>query len=430
METKEKSPVQKLVGNLLFWVIIAIVLGIILGQFVATGFVVPFVTFNVVFGKFLNFAVPLIILGLIAPAIADIGKGAGKWLLTTIVIAYGSTLFAGFGTYFIAKGIYPFLLANESLTTVKEPGGAAAPLFSPDSLAFEPLFGVLVALVLAFVMGLGMVANDTAALKNVFMDFRKVIMWLIRVLIVPCLPIYIFGTFLDLTKSGEIASVISAMLKVIVFSIVLTLILLMIQYVLAGAIAGMNPLKAFGNMLRAYFTALGTSSSAATIPVTYSCMLKNKVSEEIAGFVAPLCATIHLAGSTTKIVAFSLAIITIQGGISAFGPYALFICLLGIIMIAAPGVPGGAIAAAQAVLVGVLAFDPNQYGLMVALYIAIDSVGTATNVTGDGAIALVINKLSKGSLGTESGDVSGLDANVDAVVAQTLDNKAGPTAQY
>lgn len=397
---EQKSIAHKLTHNLLFWVILAIILGIALGSFVPNPVLVPFVTFNAVFSQFLNFAVPLIIVGLVAPAISDLGKGAGKWLLITVAIAYGSTLFAGFGTYGIAKATFPWLLSGEKLSNQKEPGGAVSSLLG-DNFTIEPAFGVMTALVLAFVVGLGMIATRADFTRRVMNEFREIMMWLIKKFIVPCLPIYIFGTFMNLTKSGEIASVIVAMVKIIVFSVVLCIILLIIQYVIAGIIAGVNPVKALGRMMNAFFTALGTSSSAATIPVTYQCMMNNGVSREVAGFAAPLCATIHLAGSTTKIVSFSMAIIFMTGGELSLGSYAMFIFMLGIIMVAAPGVPGGAIAAAQAVLTGILGFTPDQYALMVALYVAIDSFGTATNVTGDGAIALVVNRFAKGSLGAE-----------------------------
>lgn len=391
---------HKLTHSLLFWVILAIVFGIILGLVVPKPVLVPFVTFNAIFGQILSFAVPLIIVGLVAPAITDLGKGAGKWLLATVAIAYGSTLFAGFGTYGIAQVVYPWMLKGEKMANLKEPGGAAKSLLG-ENFTIDPVFGVMTALVLAFVFGLGMIAIHSDLLRRSFNEFREIMMWLIKRFIVPCLPIFIFGTFMNLAKSGEIANVIYAMLKIILFSVVLCIILLIIQYIVAGAIAGVNPFKALGRMMNAFFTALGTSSSAATIPVTYQCMMKNGISREVAGFTAPLCATIHLGGSTTKIVAFSLAIIFMTGGQASFGSYAAFIFMLGIIMVAAPGVPGGAIAASQAVLTGILGFSDPQYALMVALYVAIDSFGTATNVTGDGAIGLVVNRLAGGSLGSE-----------------------------
>lgn len=389
---------HRLLHTLLFWIILAIAAGIILGSFMPNWFVAIFVTFNSLFGNFLGFSVPIIILGLIAPAISSLGKSAGKWVLITVGIAYVSTLFAGFGTYFVGQQIFPQLLAHETLKELVVPENSVASLLGMGIEMPAP-FGVMTALILSFVLGIGMALLNTPTLATAFHEFRKIIMLIIRKFIVPLLPLHIFGIFMNMTKSGEIATVIVAMLKVIVLSIALTIVILIIQYVLAGAFAKKNPLIALKNMLPAYFTALGTASSAATIPVTLMCTEKNGVSQEVAGFTVPLCATIHLAGSTSKIVAFALAVLFMMGTDVSFGAFASFICMLGITMIAAPGVPGGAITAAQGVLQGMLGFTNPMYGLMIALYVAIDSFGTACNVTGDGAIALVVNKLAKGKIG-------------------------------
>jgi len=184
---------------------------------------------------------------------------------------------------------------------------------------------------------------------------------------------------------------------VVITAFVLTIILLLLQYVIAGAIAKKNPIRLLKNMLPAYFTALGTSSSAATIPVTLQATRNNGVSEEVAGFTIPLCATIHLAGSTVKIVLFSTAVMMVTGieidPVQYFG----FILMLGITMVAAPGVPGGAIMAAVGILQSMLGFDETAISIMIATYVAIDSIGTATNVTGDGAIAVAIDRFYKKS---------------------------------
>ena len=218
-------------------------------------------------------------------------------------------------------------------------------------------------------------------------------MRIVELVIIPLLPLYIFGMFLSLTMNGQILTVVSTFLKVVVLAFLLSLLLLVLQYVVAGAYARRNPAALLKNMLPAYVTALGTSSSAATIPVTLRCTENNGVRGSVAGFVIPLCATIHLAGSTMKIVLFSVAIMTITGmPIDNLG-YLGFILMLGITMVAAPGVPGGAIMAAVGVLQSMLGFDETAVALMIATYIAIDSFGTATNVTGDGAIAVVMNKL-------------------------------------
>ncbi len=389
---------NKLLKSLLFWVILAIIAGIGLGYVMPVGFISIFVTFSEVFSSFLGFAVPLIILGLITPAIAGLGKTAGKWVLITVGIAYASTLVAGFGTFAVGQALLPTLLANEAIQSLVEPQNTVPSLLG-GALSIPAPFGVITALVMSFVLGIGMAFLKTPVLNDAFLEFKKVIMLLIRRVIVPLLPVHILSIFMNMTKSGEIAVVIAAMAKVVILSIILTIVMILLQYLIAAIITQKNPFVALKNMLPAYFTALGTASSAATIPVTLACTEKNGVSQEVAGFAVPLCATIHLAGSTTKIVAFAMSVMFMSGISIDFVTFAGFICMLGVTMIAAPGVPGGAITAAQGVLEGMLGFTNPMYGLMVALYVAIDSFGTACNVTGDGAIALVVNKLAKGQIG-------------------------------
>ena len=182
-------------------------------------------------------------------------------------------------------------------------------------------------------------------------------------------------------------------IKIIGIIFLIHIFILLLQFFIAGMVTKKNPFRLLWNMLPAYFTALGTQSSAATIPVTMEQTLKNGVSEDVAGFTIPLCATIHMAGSTLKIVACALALMIMMNIPYDFGMFAGFICMLGITMVAAPGVPGGAIMAALGLLSSILGFDADQQGLMIALYIAMDSFGTACNVTGDGAISLIIDKI-------------------------------------
>ena len=255
-----------------------------------------------------------------------------------------------------------------------------------------PVMDVMTALILSFCLGIGISVINGNALQKVFADFREIITLIIRAVIIPLLPIYIFGMFLSISISGQVYSVIVLFLKVILVIFVLHILLLLMQYFIAGGIAGRNPLKALKTMLPAYATALGTASSAATIPVTLRQVLGMGVKPEVAQFTVPLCATIHLAGSTLKIVCCAMAIMYMQGLPFTFGLFAGFIALLGIAMVAAPGVPGGAIMAAVGVLQSILGFNEQSIALMIALYIAMDSFGTAGNVTGDGAIAAIVDK--------------------------------------
>lgn len=388
---------KRLKWGLLPKILIAIALGIVCGLFFPEWLVRIFLTVNSLFGNFLGFIIPLLILGLVAPGIADLGKGAGRLLLMTAALAYGFTLFTGFFTYFTCDGIYPWLLATEdNMAAVAQETVALKPYFTVD---MPPLMEVMTSLILAFTLGLGMSVIDGEYLKRGMEDFKEIINKVILSVIIPLLPLYIFGIFLNMTNAGQIAGVIGVFLKIIVVIFVMTVVLLFIQFFIAGTVGKKNPFRLFRNMLPAYVTALGTQSSAATIPVTLEQTVKNGVRPDLAGFVIPLCATIHLSGSTMKIVACSMAIMFMSGLDIHFGQFAGFIMMLGIAMVAAPGVPGGAIMAALGLLQSMLGFDETAQGLMIALYIAMDSFGTATNVTGDGAIAVIIDRIGRGRKG-------------------------------
>jgi len=381
---------KKMKLGLLPRIIIAIALGIVCGLFFPGWIVRIFLTVNSLFGNFLNFIIPLLILGLVAPGIADLGKGAGRLLLITALLAYGFTLFSGFFTYFTCDLSYPWLLnTSDKLSAVADNTVALQPYFTVEMPA---VMGVMSALILAFTLGLGMSVIDGNRLKSVMDDFKDII----NQVIIPVLPLYIFGIFLNMTNSGQVAGVMNVFLKIIVVIFVMTVVLLFIQFFIAGMVGKKNPLRLFRNMLPAYMTALGTQSSAATIPVTLEQTIRNGVRPDLAGFVIPLCATIHLSGSTMKIVACSMAIMLMSGMEINFAQFAGFIMMLGIAMVAAPGVPGGAIMAALGLLQSMLGFDETAQGLMIALYIAMDSFGTATNVTGDGAIAVIVDRINSG----------------------------------
>ncbi|WP_345474353.1 dicarboxylate/amino acid:cation symporter [Glutamicibacter ectropisis] len=395
---------------LLGWVLLAIILGVLLGPVMPVWLGSLFLTYNSIFSGFLNFVVPLIIFGLVAPAIAELGKGAGKWLGITAGIAYASTLAAGLLAYFVSRWLFTQSLSGGGLEAIGEGEGSGFEAYvslvssagdSATEIVLPPALDVMTALVLAFILGLGMTAFKSKVLFRGVVEFRTIIEMVIRRIVVPALPLFIFGIFLDLSASGNAITVVTKFLLVAVVSFALTLVVLLAQYSIAGAMNKRNPLKALWGMRDAYFTALGTSSSAATIPVTLASAKKNGVSDAVAGFVVPLCATIHLSGSMVKITCFSIAVLLLTGGDVSFGSYLPFILMLGVMMIAAPGVPGGAIAAAAGLLGQMLGFGDVEVGLMFAAYIALDSFGTATNVTGDGAVAMIMQKLTNGKLGVQ-----------------------------
>ncbi|MBQ8453126.1 MAG: dicarboxylate/amino acid:cation symporter [Prevotella sp.] len=403
-------------------IIVAIVLGIILGNVLGEPWVRGFVTFNGIFSQFLGFMIPLIIVGLVTPAIADIGRGVGRLLLLTVAIAYGDTVCAGLLAYGTGSWLFPDMVARvteSGIATEKAPD--LLPYFT---VTIPAILDVMAALVFAFMMGLGIAylshspspqavcppvspeeknspqrvcppvspAEKSSPLKAAFAEFRTIIEKTIAKAIIPLLPLYIFGIFLKMTYTGEVDHILRVFAQIIVVIFALHLFILLYQFCLAGAVVRKNPLKLLWNMLPAYMTALGTSSSAATIPVTLRQTMKNGVSEDIAGFTVPLCATIHMSGSAMKITACALTICLLEGMPHSFPMFLHFILMLGIVMVAAPGVPGGAIMAALAPLSSILGFSAEAQALMIALYIAMDSFGTACNVTGDGAIALVVER--------------------------------------
>ena len=381
-----KAPKIGLLGK----IITAIILGICIGKISPDWIVRICLTFNGVFSQFLGFTIPLIILGLVAPAISDLGGRAGKMLLVTVGLAYGSTIFAGLVSYLTGAGIFPEMIQTDHTLEATDIKQGLQPFFTVN---IPPLMNVMTALVLAFTLGLGLSAIKGTTLKDAVHDFEAVIIKTIKTAIIPILPTYIFGIFLNMTNEGQIYSILTVFIKIIGIIFLIHIGILILQFCIAGAISKKNPFRMLLNMLPAYFTALGTQSSAATIPVTLEQTRKNSVSEDTAGFVIPLCSTIHMSGSTLKIVACALALMIMNDMPYDFGMFFGFICMLGITMVAAPGVPGGAIMASLGLLQSMLGFNQEAQALMIALYIAMDSFGTACNVTGDGAIAVIIDKI-------------------------------------
>ncbi len=372
-------------------VVIAITLGIFLGNVLNENIVRIFITFNGIFSQFLGFMIPLIIMGLVIPSIADIGNRAGKLLLFTVAIAFADTILTGLIAYGTGSALFPSMVrdtGNVAITQVKE----LKPFFD---VKIPAMLDVMSALVFSFMTGLGIAYKNCKTLKGALDEFKLIVSGIISRVIIPLLPLYIFGIFLNMTFSGEAYRILLVFAQIIVVIVVLHILVLLYEFCIAGGMAKKNPLKLLMKMLPAYFTALGTSSSAATIPVTLRQTLKNGVSEEIANFTVPLCASIHMSGSMLKITACALTICIMNGLPHDFFHFLNFIFILSICMVAAPGVPGGAVMAALGPLASILGFDSEMQALMIALYIAMDSFGTACNVTGDGAIAVIVDKVFK-----------------------------------
>lgn len=385
--------------------IIAIIFGILLGMFskylnnsgvnsvFAQAPVRVLATFNGIFGNFLNFVIPLIIIGFVAPGIGDLGKGAGKLLGITTILAYLSTIVSGSFAYLVNDSLFGFIL-NGNTGDVKLANPEDVLLKGYMNIDMPPIMGVMTALLVAFIAGIGIATVKGTTLKNLASELQQIVEGIIKRIIIPLLPVHIAGIFANMTYGGQVATIMSVFAKVFLIIIILHITVLIILYSIAGGLSGSNPIKLLKNMLPAYFTAIGTQSSAATIPVTLNQTKKNGVNNGIAEFVVPLCATIHLSGSTITLVSCSMAIMKLNNMPINFSLMFGFILMLGVTMVAAPGVPGGAVMAALGILQSMLGFPQGLLSLMIALYLAQDSFGTACNVTGDGAIAILVNKIA------------------------------------
>jgi Na+/H+-dicarboxylate symporter len=347
-------------------------------------------TFNGIFGNFLGYIIPFIIVGFVAPGIADLGKGAGKLLGYTTGIAYLSTISAGTLAYFVGAFLLPGITGGGTAENPEH--GLLAGFFT---IEIPPMMGVMTALITAFLLGLGMAAINSKAMLGFMKDFQAIVEKVIRHVIIPLLPIHIGGIFANMTYAGEVISIMAVFGRVFAIVIALHIAYIVVLYFLAGSFTGRNPITALRNMIPAYVTAIGTQSSAATIPVTVQCARKNGVSEDVVDFAVPLCATIHLSGSTITITMCTMGVMLMSGAEPTFGILFPFILMLGVTMVAAPGVPGGAVMAALGLLSTMLGFNEAQIALMIGLYLTQDSFGTAANVTGDGAIAIIVDKLAK-----------------------------------
>lgn len=382
--------------------IIAIIVGILFGQFLPEGFCRFVVTLSGFFSTFLKFVIPLMILAYVTMGIADLSQGAGKLLLITVALAYGSTLIAGSASYLVSSSLFPHFMSEGALDQIAATADASlTPFFS---ITLEPVMDTLSAVALAFVMGLclsSMRGKEMGnSLYNGMSDFSKIIDKVLHTIIIPLLPLYICGTFTDMTISGKTFAILSILWKVFLVVIIMHLICITIQFVIAGTVSKKNPFTLIKNQIPGYTTALGTQSSAATIPVNLECAKKDGVCEQIRNFVVPLCANIHMAGSMITITACATAVCLMNQLPISLGIIVPFIMTLGVAMVASPGAPGGSIMTALPFLYmvfGAEAGDPDGAicAIMVTLYITQDSFGTACNVSGDNAIGVIVDTIYK-----------------------------------
>ena len=380
--------------------IIAIILGILIVQFLPEEICRIVVTLSGLFSSFLKFVIPLMILAYVTMGIADLSQGAGKLLLITVALAYGSTLIAGTASFLVSINLFPSFMSADALDQIAATADASlSPYFS---ISLQAILDTLSAVALAFILGLCLSSMRGKqignSLYNGMAEFSKIIDKVLHTVIIPLLPLYICGTFVDMTKSGKTFAILSILWKVFLVVIVMHLICILIQFVIAGTVSKKNPFELIKNQVPGYTTALGTQSSAATIPVNLECAKNDGVCEQIRNFVVPLCANIHMAGSMITITACATAVCLMNQLPISLGTVIPFIMTLGVAMVASPGAPGGSIMTALPFLYmifGAEAGDPDGAicAIMVALYITQDSFGTACNVSGDNAIGVIVNTI-------------------------------------
>ena len=369
---------------------IAIAVGIGVGLMAPAPVIRTLNCFGGTFGQFIRFFVPFIVLGLVAPAIAETGKGAGRLLLLTMGIAYVSTMFAGGMAFCAADALFPRIITGTMDSTAQVQSFPAYFV-----LEIPPVMGITSALFTAFIFGLAMVRLDTPYLKRVFSEMREVVAMTISKVFLPLLPFFILAVIADLTASGKLKVVGGSCIVIMVTAFCVTTLILVVQYLVAGLVAGRNPFRALWNMLPAYLTGWGCCSSAATLPVTLRQTRKNGVDDKITDLVIPLCANVHLAGSMANMVVYTAGFVVLFGGDISIAKYVEFMVMLSVIAVASPGIPGGVVLASATIAESVLGFTPERYALVIATYMALDGMGTACNLTGDGAIALIVDRFRR-----------------------------------
>ena len=386
--------------------LIRLIIGIVAGTLIglcggwfgiadSTGFIAivrAFATFTSLFSNFLTFMIPLIILSFVTVGMAELGKKANRLFGITLLLAYGTTVVSGFLTYFIGRATLPMLI--QPITGDVLESNAFEPFFT---IEITPVFGVMTALVLSFVLGIGMANLRGSSLLDVCRDLQKIVAAVLKHIIIPLIPVHIAGLFCNIAAEGRLFATIKMFASLYIIIIVLQLLYIASQFGLASIVCHKNHFKSIKNVVPAYFTALGTQSSASTIPVALNCAYNNDVNEDVADVVVPLCATINLNGDTICLVLGSMGIMIASGISPTLAMFAPFIMMLGVTMVAAPGVPGGGVMAALGLITSMLGFTDPMQQLIIALHFSQDSFGTATNVTGDQAIALIVDRIDRAS---------------------------------
>ena len=349
-----------------------------------------FVTFTTLFSTFLSFLIPLLILSFVSVGLADLGAKANRLFVITLALAYGSTVLSGFFSYFAGSALLPFLVSP--ITGEAVAAESFTPLFT---LEIPPVFGVMTALILSFLLGIGMANQKSGAMLAVFRDLKDIISKVLAKIVIPLIPFHIAGLFCVLAAEGRLAGTIKLFAWIFALILALQVVFILFLFGAASLVCRRNLYRQIKNVVPAYFTALGTQSSASTIPVSLKCAYRNGVETDVADFCIPLCATIHLNGDTIALVIGAIGLMLANGMSPSLALFVPFILMLGVTMVAAPGVPGGGVMAALGLFTSMLGFDQVMQQLIVALHFSQDSFGTAANVTGDQALTLIVDSFDK-----------------------------------
>ena len=377
---------KKLFSSLPFRLILGIVIGILCGLVFPESVMKVIVTLQYIMGQLITFCVPLIIIGFIAPSITKLGANASRLLGVAVIIAYVSSICAAFMSTAAGYVLIPHLSIDTSVAGLRELPEVVFELNIPQ------IMPVMSALVLSVLLGLAATWTKSQKIIDILAEFQNIVLDIVSKIIIPVLPFYIAATFCNLSYEGMITRQLPAFLQIIVIVMLGHYIWLAVLYLLAGAYSGKNPWEVLRHYGPAYLTAVGTMSSAATLAVALRCARKSSVlREDMVSFGVPLFANIHLCGSVLTEVFFCMTISKIlYGTLPSVGTMILFCMLLGLFAIGAPGVPGGTVMASLGLITGILLFDDAGTALMLAIFALQDSFGTACNVTGDGALTLML----------------------------------------
>lgn len=382
---------KKILSSTIFKLILAVIIGILAGLVVNEGVMNVVVTVKYVLGQLIFFMVPLIILAFISSSIAKMKGNASRMLGWALSLAYSSSVGAAFMAMFLGYWLIPLLTISPVTEGLKEVPGLVFKLDIP------PVMSVMTALVVAIMVGLSTVWTKSQVFETILDNFQKMVLLLINRILIPILPFFIAANFCALSYEGSITRQLPVFLNVMGIVLAAHFVWLLFLYLVAGAVSGKNPWEVVRYYGPAYLTAVGTMSSAATLPVALKCAKRSPVLKgEVVDFAVPLFSNIHLCGSILTEVFFVMTVsLMLYGSLPAITTMVLFIMLLGIFAIGAPGVPGGTVIASLGIVISILGFDEAGTALLLTIFALQDSFGTACNVTGDGALTLILSKLDR-----------------------------------